>query len=654
MRRYFSSNLRQTPLKTNVCIVGSGPVGMVLSSMLNKFKIPNIILDKHQGVQDHPKAHYIGFRTCEILKDLGIEKPLEKKLEQIQQWNNFNYATHVIGGKLYGRVNHFDFQNTRRNDIDYKKVLEGFKEKFTYAYPNHFSQNKLNTILLELLDKQKQDILFQHDYLNHQIIKDGQEGCVKIKIEDRQSKGLVDIECDFLVGADGVKSKVRQNLGIEMFGANNIQNFVNLHFRSKEIGELMKKQDRTSMLYFLYNQDLVSVLVCHDIDEGEFVLQVPYFPPIESIDDYKDQYKCLEIIRKSMFSDELRSRSDIQSIKIDLRNINAWKMEGVVADSYINLEKDKTQLPRVYLVGDAAHAFPPSGGFGMNTGIGDSFNLAHKFAYFYQNKNILDNNQQRELLKSYDTERKYIGEVTRDLAMINYEKSIIIAGKLDLDKKQAEYFNSVVKNYIPDFLPIDKKKLFKFGMDLGLMKAQMTMKLTNSEEVVSKYLASDKKHSIKLMFPNLDFAYAYPADDYEAFAHAHFMKDHFDNDEQAHFLGLGTLVPHIRIQDQKDCFSLRQLMTQLNFSHEKSLNFILILQNRKSFNELNDKLSKNVKDLKPNNTLILRNQNLVSLFNEFESVKLDLNAVDFSKVRNMYKDDDILVYRGDCHLVFKC
>ena len=51
-------------------------------------------------------------------------------------------------------------------------------------------------------------------------------------------------------------------------------------------------------------------------------------------------------------------------------------MEAVVADSYSNKSGD----PYAFLVGDAAHAFPPSGGFGMNTGIGDSFNLAYKIA----------------------------------------------------------------------------------------------------------------------------------------------------------------------------------------------------------------------------------------------------------------------------------
>ncbi len=66
-------------------------------------------------------------------------------------------------------------------------------------------------------------------------------------------------------------------------------------------------------------------------------------------------------------------------------------MEGLVATSYIN--KD-TALPRIYLAGDSAHAFPPSGGFGMNTGIGDSVNLAHKFAYYYTNKHLISDLQQ--------------------------------------------------------------------------------------------------------------------------------------------------------------------------------------------------------------------------------------------------------------------
>jgi 2-polyprenyl-6-methoxyphenol hydroxylase-like FAD-dependent oxidoreductase len=50
-----------------VCIVGSGPVGMVLSRMLTRLNISNLVLEKYPSLQNHPKAHYLSFRSCEIL-----------------------------------------------------------------------------------------------------------------------------------------------------------------------------------------------------------------------------------------------------------------------------------------------------------------------------------------------------------------------------------------------------------------------------------------------------------------------------------------------------------------------------------------------------------------------------------------------------------
>lgn len=83
---------------------------------------------------------------------------------------------------------------------------------------------------------------------------------------------------------------------------------MNIHFKSKDVGKLMLERGTSGMLYFLYSRDMVAVLVCHDIAEGEFVLQVPYFPPIEKLSDYKDNIaRCLDIVRKSIFSESMRN-----------------------------------------------------------------------------------------------------------------------------------------------------------------------------------------------------------------------------------------------------------------------------------------------------------------------------------------------------------
>jgi len=66
----------------------------------------------------------------------------------------------------------------------------------------------------------------------------------------------------------------------------------------------MIEQDKAAMLHFIYNSNVVSVLVNHDVKEGIFVLQVPYFPPVESIQDYKsNKDRCISLILDSLIGD---------------------------------------------------------------------------------------------------------------------------------------------------------------------------------------------------------------------------------------------------------------------------------------------------------------------------------------------------------------
>lgn len=152
-------------------------------------------------------------------------------------------------------------------------------------------------------------------------------------------------------------------------------------------------------------------------------------------------------------------------------------MEAVVADSYINKSADSQDAPYAFLVGDAAHAFPPSGGFGMNTGIGDAFNLAHKISV--ATSAASDAKATALMLRKYDLERRYAGNMTKDLALINYQKSLKVAQMLRLDKGQAETFTWAVDNAL-SFVPfVDKKSVLRMGLDLGLVMAEKSLELTD-------------------------------------------------------------------------------------------------------------------------------------------------------------------------------
>ncbi len=97
----------------------------------------------------------------------------------------------------------------------------------------------------------------------------------------------------------------------------------------------MTEKGKEAMLHFIYNNKTVCVLVSHDIEQGEYVLQVPYYPPIETIDDFRnDPERCIQIVRDAMSSDPHLLRDKYKHNPIELVQVNSWRMEAVVADSF--------------------------------------------------------------------------------------------------------------------------------------------------------------------------------------------------------------------------------------------------------------------------------------------------------------------------------
>jgi hypothetical protein len=77
--------------------------------------------------------------------------------------------------------------------------------------------------------------------------------------------------------ANGIKSTLRDNLGINLKGNEELFNIINIHFTSKKLAELLKKDSKTAMLHFVYNNQMPSILVNHSYENGIFVLQIPNY-----------------------------------------------------------------------------------------------------------------------------------------------------------------------------------------------------------------------------------------------------------------------------------------------------------------------------------------------------------------------------------------
>jgi hypothetical protein len=95
---------------------------------------------------------------------------------------------------------------------------------------------------------------------------------------------------------------------------------------------------------------------------------------------------------------------------IEIESVQRWSASADTADRFSS--------GRVFLVGDAAHVMPPTGGFGGNTGVADAHNLAWKLAMVTQGR------AGHGLLESYDPERRPVSGLTVEQAYTRYVQRV--------------------------------------------------------------------------------------------------------------------------------------------------------------------------------------------------------------------------------------
>ncbi|KAL2641956.1 hypothetical protein R1flu_009543 [Riccia fluitans] len=422
--------------KVPVLIVGAGPVGLTLSILLSKYGIRSMVVEKRTELSRHPQAHFINNRTMEIFRKMeGLADEIENAQPPLDQWRRFVYCN-TLAGPVFGTVDHLQPQDTSREKSP--------------TYIAHFSQHRLLPLLLSRAEKLsqalhgetntvandgKKTVSWQGVHFGHELVSFSVESggiLARLSSLNKDSRLPRKIECRYLVGTDGAGSSVRKMMGIRMEGQEALQELISVHFWSKSLGDYLVKT-QPGMLYFVFNARVIAVIVAHDLEAGEFIAQIPFYPPQQRFEDFSP----------SVCSDLIRDVAGLPKLEVDIRTIKRWVMHAQVAETLSSCGG------RIFLAGDSAHRFPPAGGFGMNTGIQDVHNLAWKLAA------VINGWAPNELLLTYNVERHPIAKANTDLSVANFHAAMAIPRALGLNPSTASLAQKIVNtggSWLPERL----------------------------------------------------------------------------------------------------------------------------------------------------------------------------------------------------------
>jgi 2,4-dichlorophenol 6-monooxygenase len=373
-----------------VLITGAGPSGVLAALLLEQLGVETLLLERRQEPQRAPAAHVVNARTFEICRAAGVDARALADASRDPADAGYAYFVTKLGGRVLGR-HLFEQQGDDQLTV-------------TPTPLRNISQNDFVPILLDTLRQRcGRSPLWQHQWEG----ATQQGGEVLSRVRDLATGEEHEIASRYLLAADGAGSRVRKGLGIPVLGPERLQSFVMIHFHAKLRGI---PEVPPGALFFVSDPSSGGgAFVIHDLDR-EAVFMAPFDPDQEPIEAYTPE-RCDALVRSGL---------EDPSLELSVQNISSWTMTAQVAERY--------RAENIFLVGDAAHRFPPTGGLGLNTGAQDVHNLAWKLAA------VLQGWAPESLLDSFEQERKPVAQwnahqsLRNALHLIEVPKALGIAG----------------------------------------------------------------------------------------------------------------------------------------------------------------------------------------------------------------------------------
>jgi len=389
-------------LETDVLIAGGGPCGLMLANELGRRGIRCLLIDAKPGTAFNPQANATQARTMEHFRRLGFAHEIRAQGLPPDHPTDIAYFTRYSAHEL-ARIS----LPTAAEAIVKVKAMTGSWS--AAELPHRVSQKFVEQTLRQHAQSwPSADV--RYGWKLERFSDDG--ASVTATIRPSAGGAAQEVRARFLVGADGARSFVRQQLGIEWGGVTGIQRefmggkMFAVYLRAPQFLSVLRHPK--AWMYVAVNHERRAFMASVD-GEAEYAFHA-------SLRTGEEADHWTEADARRVFAEAVGTE-----VPIEILSMGTWLAgHALVARQF--------QRGRVFIAGDAAHLFTPTGGLGYNTAVEDAVNLGWKLASVVRGKAPL------ALLDSYEAERKPLAERNTGYARRFADSVGLFAAKPELDE----------------------------------------------------------------------------------------------------------------------------------------------------------------------------------------------------------------------------
>jgi 2-polyprenyl-6-methoxyphenol hydroxylase-like FAD-dependent oxidoreductase len=347
-------------LDTQVLIVGAGPVGLTLAIDLGRRGVRCILLEQKDAPQFLPKMERCNARTMEIYRRIGIAQ----KIRDAGFPRDVPMDVFIVTSLVDPPLLHLPYPSVKQAQAEIAACQDGSMPLEPYQLISQYTLEPLLKSIAEGIPSV--DVRYACEFIS--CTQDA--GSVRARVKTRDG-ATAELTAQYLVGCDGGASVVRRQLGIKLQGEANLLQLRQALYRCDDlfdripIGKGRHYHVADAHNSFLIVQDSTRHFTLHAV--------------VDSDDDMKTMFEQVVAMK----------------VAYEMLYVGQWKQNLLLADSYAR--------NRIFLAGDAVHLVIPTGGLGMNSGVGDAIDLSWKLAATLQGWGGPG------LLASYEIERRQIG-----------------------------------------------------------------------------------------------------------------------------------------------------------------------------------------------------------------------------------------------------